>query len=56
MNKQNEETTKGDSSEPIVSWSGVQGETQGEDVDIPKEDEVTENEPQPTPAEVKPAD
>ena len=43
MDNKTEETTKSDSSEPIVSWSGVQGETQSEDVEIPNEEEVMED-------------
>ncbi len=43
MDKKTEETTNTDKSEPIVSWSGVQGETQSEHVDIPNEKEVTED-------------
>ena len=42
MNNQKEETTHSDPTEPIVSWSGVQGETQSEDVEIPNEEIVEE--------------
>ena len=35
-----EETTHSDSTEPIISWSGVQGETQSEDVEIPNAEEL----------------
>ena len=35
-----EETTHSDSTEPIVSWSGVQGETQSEEVEIPNQEEI----------------
>ena len=35
-----EETTHSDSTEPIVSWSGVQGETQSEDVEIPNAEKL----------------
>ena len=44
-NSKTEETTHSDPTEPIVSWSGVQGETQSQDVEIPnaKELDVEEN-------------
>lgn len=35
-----EETTHSDSTEPIISWSGVQGETQSENVEIPNAEEL----------------
>ena len=35
-----EDTTHSDSTEPIISWSGVQGETQSEDVEIPNAEEL----------------
>lgn len=41
MDKQNtEETTHSDETEPIISWSGVQGETQSENVEIPNAEEL----------------
>ena len=39
-NPKTEETTHSDTTEPIVSWSGVQGETQGENVEVPNADEL----------------
>lgn len=39
-NSQTPETTHSDASEPIISWSGVQGETQTEEVDIPNAKEL----------------
>ena len=39
-NTKTDETTHSDTSEPIVSWSGVQGETQEENVEIPNSDEL----------------
>ena len=41
-NPKTEETTHSDPSEPIVSWSGVQGETQAEtqSVETPNQDEL----------------
>ncbi len=39
-NPKTEETTHSDSTEPIISWSGVQGETQSEDVEIPNAQEL----------------
>lgn len=51
MNKSNEETTHNDPTEPIVSWSGVQGETQEENVELPREaEEVIENKSEPAPS------
>ena len=37
-NTKHEETTHSDPTEPIVSWSGVQGETQSEtqEMDVPE--------------------
>ncbi len=39
-NSKTTETTHTDPTEPIISWSGVQGETQGEEVDIPNAEEL----------------
>lgn len=39
-NQKTEETTNSDSTEPIISWSGVQGETQSENVEIPNAAEL----------------
>lgn len=39
-NEKTEETTNSDSTEPIISWSGVQGETQSENVEIPNAEEL----------------
>lgn len=39
-NPKTEQTTNSDSTEPIISWSGVQGETQSEDVEIPNAEEL----------------
>ena len=39
-NTKTEQTTNSDSTEPIISWSGVQGETQSEDVEIPNAEEL----------------
>lgn len=39
-NSKNEETTNSDSTEPIISWSGVQGETQAQEVDLPNAEEL----------------
>ena len=43
-NPKTEETTHSDSTEPIVSWSGVQGETQSEEVEIPNAEELDADE------------
>lgn len=43
-NPKTEETTQGDPKEPIISWSGVQGETQSQDVDIPNAKELNAEE------------
>ncbi len=50
-----EETTHSDSTEPIISWSGVQGETQSEDVEIPNaaELDVEENRSEDAVADTK---
>ena len=43
-NSKNEETTHSDPTEPIVSWSGVQGETQSQEVDVPNAEELDADE------------
>lgn len=40
QNSNNEETTNSDPTEPIISWSGVQGETQSEEVEVPNAEEL----------------
>lgn len=42
QNSNNEETTNSDPTEPIISWSGVQGETQEEELELPAEAEELE--------------
>lgn len=44
QNSNNEETTNSDPTEPIISWSGVQGETQSEEVEIPNAEELDADE------------
>lgn len=44
QNSNNEETTNSDPTEPIISWSGVQGETQSEEVDVPNAKELNADE------------
>lgn len=45
MDNSNTETTpNSDSTEPIISWSGVQGETQDENVEIPNAKELDADE------------
>ncbi len=44
-NNKTEETTHSDSTEPIISWSGVQGETQEEEVEIPHAKELHVDQP-----------
>ena len=39
-NTKTEETTHSDETEPIISWSGVQGETQTEQVEVPNAEEL----------------
>ncbi len=52
MDNSKEETTHSDPTEPIISWSGVQGETQGEEVDVPNAKELHADEVKvETPAE-----
>ena len=43
-NSQNEQTTHSDPTEPIISWSGVQGETQSEEVEIPNAQQLNADE------------
>lgn len=39
-NSKTETTTHSDPTEPIISWSGVQGETQSEEVEVPNAREL----------------
>ena len=43
-NSKHEETTHSDPSEPIISWSGVQGETQEQAVEVPNAEELDADE------------
>lgn len=44
QNTNTEETTHSDPTEPIISWSGVQGETQSETVEVPNAQELDADE------------
>ena len=39
-NSNTEKTPHSDPTEPIISWSGVQGETQEENVEVPNAEEL----------------
>lgn len=43
-NSKTEGTTHSDPTEPIISWSGVQGEEQSETVEIPNAEELDADE------------